>query len=516
VSAEEEQWMSDLDGFLSALDRAVQTTPHRTMARLGEKELSVEALDQQSNAVSALLRDRGVQRGDRVAVMARNNLFTISLIFGISKAGAVWVPINGQLQGPNLKYIFDHCEPGLIIADDEFIRVLADAGVSNLDHRVVSNRVMELEAQQTNAAGAAVSDMPTPADPFCIMYTSGTTGAPKGVIVTHGMFRLCGEAVLMASDASDGDVFFVWEPFHHIGGAQLILLPLLRDIRLAMVDRFSVSQFWLQVREAGATHIHYLGGILQMLLKQEPSAKERDHSARVAWGAGCPASVQKEAAARFGCEVRECYGMTEASSITTCNRSMIEGSVGMPVPWFSISIVDEDDKQLPVGQKGEVIVWPKTPGAITPGYLHNPEATALALRGDGLHSGDLGSIDANGALYFHGRLTDSLRTRGENVSAWDVEHVVLEHPDVDECAIIGVDNELGDQDIKLFVQPKPARTINPHELFNWLEPRLARYQRPRFIESVEQFEKTPSLRIIKYKLPTSTDGCWDRDATSKA
>jgi len=509
--------MFDQGGFLSALERTAQMAPRRIMASLGEKELSVETLDQQSDAVAALLSDRGVKRGDRVAVMVRNSLFTVSLIFGISKAGAVWVPINGQLQGSNLKFIIDHCKPALVIADDEFVEVLSEAGVSKRGHRVISSDTIELESQQSHAAAStAVADTPTPDDTFCIMYTSGTTGPPKGVIVTHRMFRLCGEAVLMASDASDGDVFFVWEPFHHIGGAQLILLPLLRDIRLVMVDRFSVSRFWSQVQEVGATHIHYLGGILQLLLKQAPSAKERDHSARVAWGAGCPPDVQKEAARRFGCEVRECYGMTEAASITTSNRSKTEGSVGSPVPWFSISIVDENGEQLPVGQKGELVVWPNTPGALTPGYFRNPEASALALKDDGLHTGDLGSIDANGALYFHGRMTDSLRTRGENVSAWDVEHVVLEYPDVEECAIIGVDSEMGEQDIKLFVLPKPERTINPQKLFHWLEPRLARYQRPRFIVAVEQFEKTPSLRIIKYKLPTGTDDCWDRDETSRA
>jgi len=205
--------------------------------------------------------------------------------------------------------------------------------------------------------------------------------------------------------------------------------------------------------------------------------------------------------------------MTEASSITTSNRSKVEGSVGTPVPWFSISIIDENGEKLPIGQKGELVVWPNTPGALSPGYFRNPEATALALKDDGLHTGDLGSIDANGALYFHGRITDSLRTRGENVSAWDVEHVVLAYPDVEECAIIGVDSELGEQDIKLFVLPKPERTINPQELFDWLELRLARYQCPRFIAAVEQFDKTPSLRIIKYKLPAGTDDCWDRDKT---
>ena len=142
--------------------------------------------------------------------------------------------------------------------------------------------------------------MPAPDDAFAIMYTSGTTGPPKGAIVSHRMLRLAGESVRWVSAAQNGDVFYMWEPLYHIGGAQLLVLPLLRRVMLAMVPRFRASRFWAEVRELGATHIHFLGGILQILLKQPPSAADREHRVRIAWGGGCPTHVWRPFEERFG------------------------------------------------------------------------------------------------------------------------------------------------------------------------------------------------------------------------
>lgn len=148
--------------------------------------------------------------------------------------------------------------------------------------------------------------------------------------------------------------------------------------------------------------------------------------------------------------------------------------------------------------------------AIFPGYFRNPEATAKALRGGALYTGDLGVFDAEGNLTFLGRMTDSVRCKGENVSAWEVERVVVTHPAVEDCAMIGVAAEVGEQDIKLFVKPKPGETIDPPALSAWLGERLAPFQNPRYIVVIAEFERTPSQRIMKHKLSRETVGCWDR------
>jgi crotonobetaine/carnitine-CoA ligase len=290
----------------------------------------------------------------------------------------------------------------------------------------------------------------------------------------------------------------------------MIVMPLIRKVELVLVERFSASQFWGQVKAAGASHIHFLGGILQILLKQPPSDLDRTHGVTIAWGGGCPREVWRPFEERFGVEVRECYGMTECSSITTANLNGTLGSVGKPVPWFDVTIRRADGGLVEGSEQGEIVVTTSLPGALTCGYLNNPEATAKALRGAEFWTGDLGSWDEAGNMFFHGRMTDSARVRGENVSAFEVESVAVKHPSVEDCAMIPVAAEIGEQDIKLFVKAKPGAAIDPAELSAWLEPQLAPYQRPRYIAVIADFDRTPSQRIMKHQLSKRTDDAWDR------
>jgi crotonobetaine/carnitine-CoA ligase len=401
----------------------------------------------------------------------------------------------------------------MVVVDADFAELAREALASETETAILVNEKNTSKGGLSDilAGGSSFSeDLPKPGAPFAIMYTSGTTGRPKGVIVSHRMLRLASDAVALVSAAQPGDVFFVWEPLYHIGGAQLLPLPMSHNIRLAMVDRFSASRFWQQVRTEGATHIHYLGGILQILLKQPQDVSDGEHGVKVAWGGGCAPDVWHQFQERFGIPIRECYGMTEASSITTYNDTGLIGSVGFPVPWFSVEILDATGAPVPVGERGEIVVRASLNGALFPGYFDNPEATAKSLRGDVLHTGDLGSFDAQGRLYFHGRMTDSVRCRGENVSAWEVEHIAANHPAVEECAMIGVAADIGEQDIKLFVKPRYGHNLDPAELSAWIGERLAPYQNPRYIAVVDEFERTASQRIMKHKLSSGRDDCWDR------
>jgi crotonobetaine/carnitine-CoA ligase len=438
--------------------------------------------------------------------MMRNSPAALAIIYAITRSGASWVPVNTALKGAGLEYIISHSQPALIVADSEYYPIITDCGASNLPNVVeIDNQAMP----DLDAAVQFVAKLPTADDVAAIMYTSGTTGPAKGVLVTHRMLRLAAEAVAVCSDAKDHDNFYMWEPFFHIGGAQVLLLPLVRNVTLTISDRFSASRFWDELRQAGSTHIHHLGGIVQILLKQPVSEKDRDHNVRIAWGGGCAIEVWRAFEERFGVQIRECYGMTEASSLTTFNDRGVVGSVGRTVPWFTVKLIDKHGAIVRQG-KGEIVVNASIDGAIFPGYYRNPEATAKALRAEGFFTGDLGSWDEDGNLFFHGRMTDSVRCKGENVSAWEVEHVVADHPDVEDCAMIGVAAEIGEQDIKLFVQLKSGSIPDAHELNDWLKSRLAHYQLPRYIAFVSSFERTPSQRIMKHKLPNDGVDVWDR------
>src|SRR5262249_33278475 len=219
---------------------------------------------------------------------------------------------------------------------------------------------------------------------------------------------------------------------------------------------------------------------------------------------------------RFGVQIRECYGMTEASSFTTYNDDGTVGAVGHPMPWFTVELRDDHDRPVPTGESGEIVVRSRLPNALFPGYFRNPEATARVLRNGALYSGDLGKFDEHGNLYFLGRMTDSVRCKGENVSAWEVERVAAAHPAIEDCAMIGVAAEIGEQDIKLFVQPRSGEHLSPAALSTWLGARLAPYQNPRYIAVVAGFERTPSQRIMKQKLSRALDDCWDRLRASPA
>ncbi|QRM30332.1 AMP-binding protein [Microvirga sp. VF16] len=511
--------MTDSDeGFIRSFKDKVRLVPQQVFASFNGNPVDFETLDRKSDAFAAGLRRLGLAPGDRVAVMMRNSPYSLAVLFGLAKAGIVWVPLNAQLRGEGLRYILEHCEPRGIVCDSDLVPTIRECGASIDESRfiVAQSTAASLQLEVLIEASATFEEsLPEARDLFAIMYTSGTTGRPKGVMVAHSMMRLAGEAVAQVSAARSGDVMFVWEPLYHIGGAQLIILPIIRDVSLAMVDRFSASRFWDQVRAYGATHIHYLGGILQILLKQPESVHDREHPVRIAWGGGCPKEIWPLFQERFGVEMRECYGMTEASSITTCNDTGVVGAVGRAMPWFAVDILDADGKPVPPGDKGEIVVRTNREGAIFQGYFRNPEATEKALRVGALHTGDLGSLDEAGNLWFHGRMTDSVRCKGENVSAWEVEHVAATHPAVEECAMIGVAAEIGEQDIKLFVKPKAGEKVDLPALSAWLGDRLAPYQNPRYLTVVEDFERTPSQRIMKHRLSADLHDCWDRVAEGK-
>ncbi|RVI72749.1 class I adenylate-forming enzyme family protein [Sinorhizobium meliloti] len=508
-----------LKGFIEEFNTKANHHPNRVFARFNGEEITFARLKTHADTLAAHLRLRGLKPGDRVAVMMRNSQFSLPVLFGIARAGAVWVPINAQLKGEGLRYILAHSKPKFVLCDVEYLATLKDCGAGTPSDALITiggpadPGSLEAILRESKAFDDVAPDAN---DLFAIMYTSGTTGRPKGVLVSHGMLRLAGEAVQRLTAMRSGDVFFVWEPFFHIGGAQLIVLPIVEDVTLAMVDRFSASRFWDQVRGSAATHIHYLGGILQILLKQPEHPLDRQHAVRIAWGGGCPKDVWKKFSDRFGVEIRECYGMTEASSITTSNSDGVVGSVGKPMPWYTVEIVDENGNPCGPDERGEIVVRSTLDGALFTGYLDNPEATSRALVKSALRTGDVGALDANGNLWFHGRMTDSVRCKGENVSAWEVESLAATHPLVEDCAMIGVEAYVGEQDIKLFVKAKNGKSIDPRELSGWLTERLAPYQNPRYIKVVGEFERTPSQRIMKHLLSRELHDCWDRLTTGQS
>lgn len=504
------------------LARAAAERPDHVYLRHDGRTLTCSGLAAAVEKAAAGLAARGIGRGDRVAVMLGHHLDHVLVFFAVMRVGAILVPVNVALKGPGLEYQISHSAPAMVVADGEFAEVLAQPiRAARAAGARAEAAWRDASADGLPAEGIALADIlagaaqPAPAvahdwrDLRIILYTSGTTGAPKGVQMSDRMVQATALGSIWLSDVQAGSVLHFWDPIYHVFGAEVLVMALMVPLTLHMVPRFSASRFWSEVAEAGASHIHFVGGVLQLLLKQPPSDLDRSHGARIAWGGGCPKDIWAAFEERFGMEMREGYGMTETSSFSTINpggsRAGRLGSIGNAVDYYRVEVVDDDGNPCPPDVPGEIRVAEREPGVLTTGYYANPEATAGALRDGWLYTGDIAHMDADGFLTFHGRKKDSLRRRGENISAWEVERVVNDHPEVAECALIGVVDDMGDEDLKIFVRRVEGSRLDGETLLGWCAERMARFQVPRFVRFVEEFRKTPTQRIQKQFLSKAID-----------
>lgn len=500
------------------LERRAAADPDGVYCRFGDDALTLRQLHERVCRFANGLLALGVERGDRVAMMLPNHPDYVIAFLAMARIGACQVPVNVNLRGHSLEYVIRHSQLSAIVVDARFgerlLQVLRPGDVELIVARgglieFGSACVVSFESLAASDDAAPPPATATPDDALLISYTSGTTGVPKGVLVTDRMLQACGWAAARLAELRRRDVLYLWEPIYHIGGAEVLIVGVLEPVTLAIAERFSVSRFWSDARRYGATHMHFFGGVLALLLKEPPSPGDRRHGVRVAWGGGCPITIWERFRDRFGVRIRECYGMTEASSFTTLNIDEKLGSIGKPLPYFEVRIADDDGAFVGPNVKGEIWVREKIPGVIMKGYFRNPEATCSALVNGWLRTGDLGYCDAEGFFYYSGRKKDSLRIRGENVSAWEVERVLNEHPAIAESAVIGVENELADQDMKAFLRLKPGEVLDPRALLDWCDGRLARFQIPRFVAFIDAFPMTPTERIRKELLSRSIDDCFD-------
>ncbi|MHB1216934.1 MAG: AMP-binding protein [Alphaproteobacteria bacterium] len=504
------------------LEEAARSQPDRVYLIFEDVPVTVAEMNRRVNRLANGMAELGLKRGDRVAVMLPNHPDHFYAFLACIKLGVIQVPVNAHLRGASLEYLIEHAEPRALIADtiyaEQLLPALARTNCEIVIWRNGTAQVPKAKVLAFDDVMRSGHDGPPPGDPkagdtISLSYTSGTTGPPKGVQVTDKMFRASAWAASIVADLKSKDVCFLWEPLFHIGGSQMIVAAIEHDVTIALVERFSATRFWDQVNHYKATQVHYLGGILSILLKQPPRPDDGKSTARVAWGGGAPPNVWQAFVERFKVEVRENYGMSECSSITLANTDGTFGRVGKPLPYFEVRIADEEGKPLGPDQMGEIVVREKSPGYIMKGYFRNPEATGRALRDGWMYTGDLGSYDEKGYFRFLGRKKDAIRRRGENVSAWEVERVLGEHPSVAECAIVGVDAEMGEQEIKAFVRPMDGAKPDPLELIKWCEKRLAYFQVPRYVAFVDSFAKTATDRIQKEKLSKKSDDSWDLEAS---
>ncbi|HYK92636.1 MAG TPA: AMP-binding protein [Thermoplasmata archaeon] len=498
--------------LVTLVRRKAAKNGHREAVRFPDGNLTYSEVNERSDRVAAGLLRAGLVRGDRIAAMLYNCRAFIELWFGAAKAGVVLVPLNTALKGSILRYELDDASPAGLVIDrrlwSEYAEVRGERPIPRewlVDLGGEAVPVPELRGfhDLSDSAPVELPHVPAPWEPASILYTSGTTGPPKGAIIPHEKLLTTPREIGLRSRLTPSSVLFTALPLFHCNAQEMTTLTsMLNDLTAAYDERFHASTYWETAARHRATHVSLLISMVNVLFKQPERPTDRGHGVSVALTAGATREVWPRFEARFGVSILELYGMTECGCTTLMNPpdAVRVGSVGTPLGFVEADVVDDDDHPVPAGTRGELVVRPRAPFTMFLGYLNKHDKTVEAARNLWFHTGDYVTRDADGYYYFVDRKKDVIRRRGENVAPYDVESALNRHPAVFESVVVGVPSPLGEEDIKAFVQLRPGAAPAPRELFEFLARELPFFMVPRYLEFVSEIPKTANQKAQRYLL----------------
>jgi crotonobetaine/carnitine-CoA ligase len=505
---------------LATLVRAkARKNGERPAVRFARRTLTYQELDAATDRSAANLRAAGVGPGDRIAALLFNGPEFLVTWFGLAKLGAVVVPLNTGLKGEILRYeLADSAPKGLVVDArlwEPYDPLRAGLGIGlewvvpSPDGRPAGPADVRpfAELERSTTLG------PTPTlvgdDAAAILYTSGTTGPPKGAVIPHEQYLRTPREIGARSRLTPESVLFSALPLFHCNAQEMTTLTALEyDLTCAFDERFHASTFWESAASFGATHVSLLISMINVLYKQPERPTDRTHRVRTALTAGTTREVWPKFEARFGLSILELYGMTECGCTTLMNPPdrVRVGSIGTPLGSVEADVVDDHDVPVAADVRGELIVRPRAPFTMFLGYLNKPEKTVEAWRNLWFHTGDYVTRDADGYYYFVDRKKDVIRRRGENLAPYDVESVLNRHPAVFESVVVGVPSPIGEEDVKAFVQLKPGASVPPKELFEFCAEHLPFFMVPRYLEFLTEIPKTANQKAQRYVLRQRAGG----------
>jgi long-chain acyl-CoA synthetase len=449
--------------------------------------------------IAAYLRER--VPGDVVGILLLNSQKYVAALLGIWKAGKTAVPLNYLLQPQEVAFIIRDSGMSALISSQFFAQALSAVRPLFGDRGVI----LMADEPGFGAAGAAGGSSPY-RDPALYLYTSGTTGKPKGVVLTHKNLAANVESCQRAGEFDGRDSFLCLLPFFHtyaITGT--ILLPLFSGCAMTLVDRFQPLKVLKLIEDRKISVFLAIPSMYRVLAATEGAFDVSSIRFPISGGEPLPVAIAEAFEKRFGSPIFEGYGQTEAAPVVTLNvpGSRKLGTVGRALPGVDIAIWDETKKPVATGQIGEIMVR----GAnVMEGYYRQPEETAKTISNGWLHTGDLGSMDADGYVTITGRKKDLIISAGENIYPREIEDVLSVHPKVKEAAVIGVKDEVRGEVPKAFVIPRDGETLDEKDLRGFCRDRLANYKIPRYFEVVPDLPRTPTGKVLKRMLTQTPTG----------
>lgn len=504
------------------LERAGEQFGDRACLAAGDVRLAYADLSDAAARHAGMLATVGVQPGDRVAVISENRWEVLALWLGCAWSGSILVPINTASRGGQLEHILANAGPRVLAVEAGL-----EGALAGLDRPPELEQLWRIgEGPTTHLLGLQNEPFPEPAervpsapvapgDTLAILYTSGTTGPAKGVECPHAQFIHWGENVGGWLGLTSDDRVYTCLPLFHTNALNAFVQALTYGAHYVVGPRFSASRFWSRIVEAQATVTYLLGAMVSILVAREPSPLDRTHRIRTVLAPATPVDTWLAFERRFGARILDGHGMTETNGVIgPRGGEQRPGWMGRVMPGFEAKVVDEDDAEVSHGTPGELVVRADAPFAFTTGYWKMAEETVEAWRNLWFHSGDRVVRDDGGYFRFLDRLKDAIRRRGENISAWEVEQVLLRHPAVATAAVIPVPSELGEDEVMAFVVARAGETIDPIDLVRHCEPELARFAIPRYVDVLDELPLTANGKVSKVALRERGVGetTWDREA----
>jgi crotonobetaine/carnitine-CoA ligase len=512
--------------FAELLETRAIEKGDETFLLFGDERVSYAELDRRANRIANGLAALGVGPGGGVAIMMGNSPSWLATFFATQKLGAYAVPVNVALRGEGLAYVLDHSETQALVIGADLLEAFLplQAGLARVRHVIVdpgdapSPTLPAGTLPMAHLAAASVerpAARATPNSTAVLLYTSGTTGLPKAVVVKHGGFSFAGLSMFAQLGYRSGDILYTCLPLFHANALFLTTMQgLYSGYAVALGRRFSASRFWDEVRRYGATSFNALGAMIPILLKQPPRPDDKDNPVRLVFSAATPALAWEEFERRFDVTIWEGYGAVDGGGFMLFNfGNGPKGSMGLPPPGTEARVVREDGNECDADEVGELVFKVDDPEARRVSYLKNEQASNAKIRDGWFYTGDLASRDAQGFFFFADRKTDSIRRRGENISSFEVEKIINQHPAVLESAAFGVPSELSEDDVMVAVVCRPGARVNPEELVAFCTERMARFMVPRYIEFRDVIPKTETHRVQKTLLKRTgvTANTWDRE-----